>query len=141
MPERAKSPVTGVDHSAYSHLLTNSLISYIMVSKGRIFSALADPIRREILAELGQGDLAAGEIVDLFEVSAPAISRHLSILSAADLVTKRREGGRVIYSANPEPLAESLSEFLNTACPVQTLQRLGILPKKPRKRRRAKSTH
>ena len=49
----------------------------------RIFRALADPTRRQILQELKDGELAAGAITDRFDISGPAISRHLAILKAA----------------------------------------------------------
>ena len=48
--------------------------------------ALADPIRREILNLLKKGRMPAGEITAHFSVSAPAISRHLSVLKEADLI-------------------------------------------------------
>jgi DNA-binding transcriptional ArsR family regulator len=55
----------------------------------RVFRALADPTRRQILEELKRGELAAGEIGGRFAISAPSISRHLGILKAAELVTER----------------------------------------------------
>ena len=51
-----------------------------------IFSALSDPTRRAILARLASGDAQVGDIAAQFEISAPAISRHLKVLEQAGLV-------------------------------------------------------
>ena len=53
------------------------------------FAALADPTRRAILERLAQGDTHVGELAQPFDISAPAISRHLRVLEAAGLI--RRE--------------------------------------------------
>src|SRR5690606_27731005 len=89
----------------------------------RIFAALADPTRRQILQELQARELAAGEIVACFSISAPAISRHLSILEAAGLVAQRREGSRIYYKLEPETLASAMGDFLSAVCPTQMLHR------------------
>jgi DNA-binding transcriptional ArsR family regulator len=52
------------------------------------FAALADPIRRSLLAQLTRGEATVGELAGPHEVSLPAISRHLKVLEAAGLVTK-----------------------------------------------------
>lgn len=70
--------------------------------------ALADPIRREILNLLKGGKLSAGEICDHFEVTAAAISRHLSILKDADLIRDTREGKFIYYDLNATVLEEIL---------------------------------
>ena len=59
--------------------------------------ALSDPIRREILNLLKKGRMSAGDIVDHFEVSGAAISRHLSVLKDADLIRDKREGKFIYY--------------------------------------------
>jgi DNA-binding transcriptional ArsR family regulator len=89
----------------------------------RVFQAIADPTRRQILQELKDGELAAGEIVSRFRISGPAISRHLSILEAAGLVTDRREGNRVYYRLEPEALASTVGDFLSAVCPTQIAHR------------------
>lgn len=68
--------------------------------------ALADPIRREILHLLKSGRLSAGEITDHFSVTAPSISRHLSVLKEADLIRDRREGKFIFYEINTSVLEE-----------------------------------
>jgi DNA-binding transcriptional ArsR family regulator len=55
------------------------------------FSALADPTRRAILARLAQGDATVNELADPFEISLPAISRHLKVLEGAGLISRGRE--------------------------------------------------
>ncbi len=68
--------------------------------------ALADPTRREILNLLKQGKLSAGEITDHFDITAAAISRHLSVLKEADLIEDSREGKYIFYSLNASVLEE-----------------------------------
>lgn len=68
--------------------------------------ALADPIRREILNLLKAGRLSAGEICDHFDVTAAAISRHLSVLKEADLIRDTREGKFIYYDLNASVLEE-----------------------------------
>lgn len=70
--------------------------------------ALADPTRREILNLLKKGRLSAGEIGEHFSVSAAAVSRHLSVLKEADLITDNREGKYIFYQLNASVLEEIL---------------------------------
>src|SRR5438128_248467 len=94
-----------------------------MTNAGRIFRALADPTRRQILQELKAGELAAGAIAARFSISAPSISRHLSILETAGLISPRREANRIIYALEPEGLARVLGDFLSAVCPTQVVLR------------------
>lgn len=57
----------------------------------RTFSALADPTRRAILARLSQGEATVNELAEPFDISLPAISRHLKVLERAGLVSRGRE--------------------------------------------------
>ena len=70
--------------------------------------ALADPTRREILNLLKGGKKSAGEICEHFDISAAAISRHLSVLKEADLVYDTREGKFIYYEINTSVLEETL---------------------------------
>ena len=70
--------------------------------------ALADPPRREILNLLKAGRLSAGEITDHFDITAAAISRHLSVLKDADLIRDTREGKFIFYELNASVLEEIL---------------------------------
>src|SRR5713101_1979595 len=94
-----------------------------MKSVSRAFRALADPTRRQILQELKKGELSAGQIASYFSISGPSISRHLSILKSADLVSERREGNRIIYRLEPEQMASAVGDFLSAVCPTQILHR------------------
>ncbi len=70
--------------------------------------ALADPTRREILNLLKGGKRSAGEISDCFDITAAAISRHLSVLKEADLIRDSREGKFIFYELNTSVLEETL---------------------------------
>jgi len=94
-----------------------------MKAASRTFRALADPTRRQILQDLKHGELAAGEIAARFSISGPSISRHLSILKGADLVSERRVGNRILYRLEPDRIAAALGDFLSTVCPTQILHR------------------
>ena len=88
-----------------------------------VFRALADATRRQILQDLREGELSAGEIVARFKISGPSISRHLTVLKAAGLVTERREANRIYYSLVAERLAVSVGNFLSVVCPEQVVLR------------------
>ena len=77
-----------------------------------VFRALADPTRRAILDSLRAGERPVGQIAGIFQVSRPAISRHLRVLRAASLVVERREGRQRIYELNSEPL-RLIDQWLN----------------------------
>ena len=68
--------------------------------------ALADPTRREILNMLKESSLSAGEIVERFDITGAAISRHLSVLKEAGLIRDRREGKFIFYELNASVLEE-----------------------------------
>lgn len=68
--------------------------------------ALSDPTRRQILNMLKGGKKTAGEIAEAFEISGPAISRHLTVLKNADLIRDRREGKFIIYELSTSVLEE-----------------------------------
>ena len=68
--------------------------------------ALSDPTRREILNLLKSGKRSAGEITEHFDITAAAISRHLSVLKEADLIWDTREGKYIFYELNTSVLEE-----------------------------------
>jgi len=63
-----------------------------MQNLDRTFSALADPTRRAILARLSRGEATVMQLAEPFEMSQPAISRHLKVLEGAGLIARRAEG-------------------------------------------------
>ena len=71
-----------------------------------IFTALADPIRRDILALLRRGEQPAGTLVETLDLPQPNVSKHLKALREAGLVTIRIDGPRRLYSLDPHPLVE-----------------------------------
>ena len=69
------------------------------------FSALADPTRRAILARLALGEAGVMELAEPFEISQPAVSRHLKVLEDAGLITRRVDGTRRPCRLSKEGLA------------------------------------
>lgn len=78
----------------------------------RLFKALSDGTRREILNLLKERDMTAGEIADKFDISKPSISHHLQVLKNADLVLDERSGQNIIYSLNITVFQEVVGFFL-----------------------------
>ena len=70
--------------------------------------ALSDPTRREILQMLRGGSKSAGEISEQFDITAAAVSRHLSVLKDADLIRDQRDGKFIIYTLNTSVLEDVL---------------------------------
>ena len=60
----------------------------------RVFAALADPIRRDMVARLADGDATVNELAAPYDVTVQAVSKHLKVLEDAGLVTKRRDAQR-----------------------------------------------
>ena len=70
------------------------------------FAALADPTRRAILARLASGDCTVGELAAPFEISLPAVSKHLRILRDNGFVQARVDGQRRMYRVDPKAFVE-----------------------------------
>ncbi|MFK8029396.1 MAG: metalloregulator ArsR/SmtB family transcription factor [Gammaproteobacteria bacterium] len=81
------------------------------------FQALSSATRRKILAYLSKSSLTAGQIAERFEMSKPAISKHLSVLENAGLVEGNKQGLHVHYSLNKNNLFADLNDFLVNFCP------------------------
>ncbi len=77
----------------------------------RIFDALASAPRRQILAFLSQTAMTTSELAGRFPMSAPAVSRHLSILETAGLVGSERQGQRVLYRLKRDTLLNALARL------------------------------
>lgn len=92
-----------------------------------VFSAVADPTRRKILALLAIRPASAGVVADTCDdISRPAVSRHLRVLRDAGLVHAEPRGRRQIYTANPAPLAE-LAAWVESLAPPRFLDSLNAL--------------
>ncbi|MFD1858838.1 ArsR family transcriptional regulator [Aeromicrobium camelliae] len=63
-------------------------------SLSKVFAALADPTRRDIVARLADGDATVGELAEPYDVSVQAVSKHLKVLEDAGLVTRSRQAQR-----------------------------------------------
>ncbi|MDA1092938.1 MAG: metalloregulator ArsR/SmtB family transcription factor [Acidobacteria bacterium] len=77
----------------------------------RLFAALADPTRRAILARVATGEATVTELTSPFAISMPAVSRHLNLLEAADLIVRVRDGKHRRVSLNPIALERGARWF------------------------------
>ena len=77
------------------------------------FGALADPTRRAILARLSKGDASVLELAEPFDMSQPAVSKHLKVLEVAGLISRRRDGQRRLCRLEPQAL-KGLSEWIGS---------------------------
>ena len=84
----------------------------------RIFDALASRPRRQILAYLSKTELTTAELAERFSMTAPSMSRHLSVLENAGLVTSERRGQRLLYRLTADNLVNTLTGFAFEICPV-----------------------
>ena len=71
------------------------------------FAALADPTRRAILARLAAGQATVSELAEPFDMTQPAISKHLKVLEKAGLISTGRDAQKRPRRLSPEPLAEA----------------------------------
>jgi DNA-binding transcriptional ArsR family regulator len=84
----------------------------------KIFEALASTPRRKILAYLAETDLTAGEIAARFDMTKPAISKHLAVLENAGLVRSEKRGQFVLYALVRDSLVNTLNGFVQNLCPI-----------------------
>lgn len=71
-----------------------------------VFSALSNPVRREILMSLRRGPRGVSDLAGDFDIGRPAVSEHLQVLRAARLVREEPRGRERYYHLDPRPLAE-----------------------------------
>jgi len=114
------------------------------------FAALADPTRRAILARLSAGQASVTELAEPFEMSQPAISKHLKVLERAGLVARGREAQRRPVRVEVKPLAEAAAwlddyrrtleaSFARLATRLESLKKeRGLRPQAHRRRRAAR---
>lgn len=92
--------------------------------------ALADPTRLKIISLLRVRDCCVCELVPMFRISQPAISKHLSRLKTAGLVRETRKGQWVFYSLNEKKLEETgtaLNRLPDMSGRLQELEKQGLL--------------
>jgi len=85
----------------FNHMVEQSL------QLNAVFRSLADPIRRDILHRVMDRELSVGELVEKYEVSFAAISKHLRVLEKSNLIHRRKEGKRYMVALAPEALGEA----------------------------------
>jgi DNA-binding transcriptional ArsR family regulator len=78
-----------------------------------VFKALADPTRREIVRMLRDGPRTSGEIAEKFPSAWATISRHLSVLKQAELITAERNGNSIEYELNVTVLQDLMTHMLD----------------------------
>jgi DNA-binding transcriptional ArsR family regulator len=76
-----------------------------------VFKSLADATRRDILKRVSQESLSISTLAEPYEMSFAAIAKHISVLEAAQLITKRREGKQQMISAVPQTIAIALTHL------------------------------
>lgn len=88
------------------------------MSLDKVFEALASAPRRKILAYLAEAEMNTSELAERFEMSAPAISRHLSVLENAGLISGERRGQFVFYKLTADNVANTLTSYALELCPT-----------------------
>jgi DNA-binding transcriptional ArsR family regulator len=88
----------------------------------RVYRALADPTRRQVLTLLRERDMTAGELASRFDLSWPTMSGHFAVLREAGLIDADRNGNTITYRLNLSVLEEALAALMDA---------FGITPKEP----------
>ncbi|MGO9958557.1 MAG: ArsR/SmtB family transcription factor [Solirubrobacteraceae bacterium] len=76
---------------------------------GRVFDALADPMRRRVLSQIASRPSTATELAGRLPISRQAVAKHLSSLSEAGLLDRQRSGRDVRYHVTPAPLSQAVT--------------------------------
>jgi DNA-binding transcriptional ArsR family regulator len=79
----------------------------------RAFAALADPVRRALVARLSRGEATVNELAEPFSITKQAVSRHIQVLETAGLITRSRDGQRRPCHLDPAAL-ETLTSWIDT---------------------------
>ena len=86
----------------------NQMVMNNVETLNATFAALADPTRRAILARLASGEATVNELAEPFDMSQPAISKHLKVLERAGLITTSQDAQRRPRKIEPKPLADAM---------------------------------
>ena len=87
-------------------IILNQMVKYNDEQLDRVFKALADPTRRAIMQRLIESDALVTDLAKPFEMSLPAITKHLNVLESAGLLQRVKHGRERHCSLNPEPLQQ-----------------------------------
>jgi ArsR family transcriptional regulator len=90
----------------------------------RVYQALADPTRRQILELLRDRDMTAGELAENFDLAKPTMSKHFAVLREADLIHGSKNGTSITYSLNVSVLEDAL---------VSLMSKFKLTPRRTRK--------
>lgn len=82
------------------------MVNYSQKNLNNIFSALSDPTRRKILTKLSYGETNVSELAKPFQMSLPAVTKHIKVLEKAELVNKKRIGRQQKISLNSKTLQQ-----------------------------------
>jgi DNA-binding transcriptional ArsR family regulator len=113
-PQVAPWPELTARFLAYNHMVMDSFGHVQPKNLDAVFAALADPTRRAILSRLAAGDASVNEIAAPFEMSQPAVSKHLKVLERAGLIERDVDKQRRPARLKAEPMAAAvvwLDEF------------------------------
>ena len=88
-------------------IIFNQMVKYNDEQLDRVFRALADPTRRAIMQRLIHGDALVTDLAKPFDMSLPAITKHLNVLESAGLLQREKRGRERHCSLNPEPLQQA----------------------------------
>lgn len=98
----------------------------------KVFKALGDPTRRQILQLLREREMSAGEIAEFFALAKPTLSGHFNVLREAELVVSEKTGTTITYRLNVSVLEEALLGFANVFGIGITTARRAALKKEKR---------
>lgn len=87
------------------------MVEYKTQNLDSVFHSLSDPIRRDILERVSHNEHSVTELVSQYQISFAAVSKHLKVLEAACLITKRKEGKKHMITLAPHTL-KSADEYL-----------------------------
>ncbi len=97
-------------------LTCNHLVAYnacMVTDQDKVFKALADSSRRKLLDRLRKkGGLTLGELCEKHDMSRQAVTKHLALLEAANLVVTKKEGREKLHYLNPVPISEIYSRWI-----------------------------
>ena len=94
-------------------IIFNLMVNNQSETLDAIFSALGDPTRRGILAQLAKGEARVTDLAAPYQMSLPAVSKHLRVLEDAGLLKKEKDGRVIRCRCDPEPL-KSAAEWIET---------------------------
>ncbi|MCA1031474.1 metalloregulator ArsR/SmtB family transcription factor [Bacillus timonensis] len=82
----------------------NHMVKYDDAHLDEVFSVLSDPTRRQIIERLATGEMTVSQLAEPFDMSLPAVSKHLKVLEKAGLVSQRKEGRFRFYFLTPKSI-------------------------------------